>query len=140
MFWPYFFGDYFCYGFWPSDCYDVYWGYGPDVIVWGAFWPSGEYYNDEPAAREAADTLDIYHSYRTPARTANNAPAKKPDTAAIAETCAGFAPGVSDLPIGKLEGIVDATAEQRNALEELKSAVAQASGFPEEGLPVPKPR
>ena len=127
VFWPYFFGDYFCYGFWPSDCYDVYWGYGPDVIVWGAFWPSGDYYDDDPAPREAADTLDIYHSYRTPARTASSAPDKKPDTAAVAETCAGFAPGVSDLPVGKLEGIVDATPEQRNALEDLKSAVAQAS-------------
>ena len=127
VFWPYFFGDYFCYGFWPGDCADVYWGYGPDVIMWSAFWPSGVYY-DEAAASEAADTGDIY---RAPARTADNgpAPAKKPDMAAIAETCAGFAPGVSDLPIGKLEGIIDATNEQRNALEDLKAAVAQASGI-----------
>ena len=127
VFWPYFFGDYFCYGFWPSDCYDVYWGYGPDVIMWSAFWPSGVYY-DEAAASEAADTGDIY---RAPSRTGDNgpAPAKKPDMAAIAETCAGFAPGVSDLPIGKLEGIIDATNEQRTALEDLKAAVAQASGI-----------
>ena len=125
VFWPYFEGDYFCYGFWPSDCYDVYWGYGPDVIMWSAFWPSGVDY-DEAAAYEAADTGDIY---RAPARTADNGPAKKPDMAAIAETCAGFAPGVSDLPIGKLEGIIDATNEQRNALEDLKAAVAQASGI-----------
>jgi hypothetical protein len=127
VFWPYFVGDYFCYGFWPSDCADVYWGYGPDVIMWSAFWPSGVYY-DEAAASEAADTGDIY---RAPSRTGDNgpAPAKKPDMAAIAETCAGFAPGISDLPIGKLEGIIDATNEQRNALEDLKAAVAQASGI-----------
>ncbi len=42
VFWPYFFGDYFCYGFWPDDCDDIYWGYGPDAILWGAFWPAGE--------------------------------------------------------------------------------------------------
>ncbi len=127
VFWPYFVGDYFCYGFWPGDCADVYWGYGPDVIMWSAFWPSGVYY-DEAAASEAADTGDIY---RAPSRTGDNgpAPARKPDMAAIAETCAGFAPGVSDLPIGKLEGIIDATNEQRNALEDLKAAVAQASGI-----------
>ena len=96
VFWPYFFGDYFCYGFWPSDCYDVYWGYGPDVIMWSAFWPSGVYY-DEAAASEAADTGDIY---RAPSRTGDNgpAPAKKPDMAAIAETCAGFAPASATCP------------------------------------------
>ena len=53
VFWPYFEGDYFCYGFWPDDCSDVYWGYGPDTLVWGAFWPYGEYYADEPAPNEA---------------------------------------------------------------------------------------
>ena len=80
VFWPYFFGDYFCYGFWPGYCSDVYWGYGPDVIVWGAFWPSGEYYYDEAAAAEATETGDIYHANRARARNTDNgrAQAKSP--------------------------------------------------------------
>ena len=30
VFWPYWFGDYYSYAFWPDDYYDTYWGYGPD--------------------------------------------------------------------------------------------------------------
>ncbi len=141
VFWPYFFGDYFCYGFWPDYCYDVYWGYGPDVILWGAFWPSpGEYGYDEAAAYDAADAGEIYAPYRTPSPAANKQfENKQAEAAAAAETCAGFAPGVSDLPIQKLEGIIDATEEQRTALEDLKAAVAQASDILEKACPSEAP-
>ena len=64
VFWPYFEGDYFCYGFWPDDCSDVYWGYGPDTLVWGAFWPYGEYYADEPAPNEASDAWWYFGAFR----------------------------------------------------------------------------
>jgi hypothetical protein len=140
VFWPYFFGDYFCYGFWPDECSDVYWGYGPDVIVWGAFWPAGEYNYDEPAAEEAANTGDIYGPYRNPVRTANKQPAnKQPDASSVAETCSGFAPGVSDLPVQKLEGIIDASEEQRTAFQDLKAAVAQASDILKKACPSEAP-
>ena len=71
VFWPYFEGDYFCYGFWPDDCSDIYWGYGPDVILWGAFWPYGEYYTDEAAAYEGGDAGGNYGPFGFPARTAS---------------------------------------------------------------------
>ncbi len=136
VFWPYFMGDYFCYGFWPGDCADVYWGYGPDVIVWGAFWPYGEYYYNEPATDEHAGSSsgNGVWGYGEPAKPKSK---KQPEAAAAApaDTCAGFAPGMSELPIQKLEGIVDATGEQRAAFDDLKGAVVQASEILKKACP-----
>ncbi len=123
VFWPYWFGDYFSYAFWPSDYYDTFWGYGPDAILGGAFWPYGEYTYDDDYAYDGAYTGDIYRPYR---RRAAGGPAPA-DPAAGVETCAGFAPGVSDLPIDQLGKIVDATEEQRTAFDDLKSATVKAS-------------
>jgi hypothetical protein len=122
VFWPFFFGDYFSFAFWPYDYYDPFWGYGPDAILWGSFYPYGEFDYDPGYAEEGAYTGEIYQPYRRRV----SAPAQA-SPAAGAETCAGFAPGVSDLPIQQLEKIVDATEEQRAALEDLKAATAKAS-------------
>lgn len=124
VFWPYFWGDYYSFAFWPYDYYDVYWGYGPDAIVYGAFWPYGEGAYDSNYAPASVPEGDIYQPYRRPVA------APKPATGgaeATAQTCAGFAPGVSDLPIAKLEKAIDPTDEQRAALEDLKAATAKAS-------------
>jgi hypothetical protein len=123
VFWPYYWGDYYSYAFWPNDYYDVYWGYGPDTLVWGAFWPQGEsIYDDNVQDDDYAG--DIYRPYRR--RGANAAPAKA-NAAVVDQTCSGFAPGVSDLPIQQLEKVVDATEEQRSTLNDLKAATARAS-------------
>ncbi len=121
VFWPFWFGDYFSYAFWPYDYYDAYWGYGPDAIIWGAFWPYGEYTYDDDYTFDGAYTGGIYRPYRRRA-----APVAV-DPAAAVETCAGFAPGVSDLPIDELGKIIDATGEQRTAFADLKAATVKAS-------------
>ncbi len=140
VFWPYFEGDYFCYGFWPDDCSDVYWGYGPDTLVWGAFWPYGEYYADEPAPNEANDAGGNSGLFGFSAQTASKPRGlKQPDASTVAEACSGFAPGVSDLPIQKLEGIVDASDEQRTALADLKAALAHASDILRKACPSEPP-
>lgn len=133
VFWPYFFGDYFCYGFWPDYCYDAYWGYGPDVLLWGAFWPYGDGYYDDAADYDDAYEGQIYEPYQKQAAKA------EPDPKAVAETCTGFAPGVSDLPVQKFEGIIDATGEQRAALDDLKGAVAKASDILKKACPAEPP-
>lgn len=128
VFWPYFWGDYFSFAFWPYDYYDVYWGYGPDVIVWGAFYPPGEYAYDGAYAQSSVNEGDIYQPYRRPApASTEQAPPTKPKAETVAQTCAGFAPGVSDLPIQQLEKTIIATEEQRAALDELKAATIRAS-------------
>ena len=141
VFWPYYFGDYFCYGFWPGYCSNVYWGYGPDAILWGAFWPYGEF-RDGALAYEGTYDGDIYRPYRrrvTKARPGKDAEAQQSQANAFAETCAGFAPGVSDLPIQNLESIIDATEEQRAALADLKAAAAQAAEILKRACPSEAP-
>ncbi len=135
VFWPYFSGDYFCYGLSPDFCSGVFWGYGPDTILWGAFWPYSEYYYDEDAAYAAAGAGDIYAPYRAPARIAS----KEPDANAIAESCAGLAPGLSGLPIEKLQAIIGATEAQRTALEGLKAAASLASDILSRACPSEPP-
>ncbi len=122
VFWPYWFGDYFSYAFWPSDYYDTYWGYGPDAIMWGAFWPYGEFPYDDGYAYDSAYNGEIYRPYR---RHAPAAPVA--DLAAASETCSGFAPGVNELPIQELEKVADGNEEQRTALNDLKAATVKAS-------------
>ena len=122
VFWPYWFGDYFSYAFWPDDYYDTYWGYGPDAIMWGAFWPYGEFPYDDANAYDSAYNGEIYRPYR---RRAPAAPAA--DAAVASGTCSGFAPGVNELPIQELEKVVDGDEEQRTALNDVKAATVKAS-------------
>jgi hypothetical protein len=122
VFWPYWFGDYFSYAFWPYDYYDTYWGYGPDAILWGAFWPYGEFPYDDAYAYDSAYNGEIYRPYR---RYVPTAPAADP--AAASGTCSGFAPGVNELPIQELEKLVDGDEEQRAALNDVKAATVKAS-------------
>ena len=122
VFWPYAFGDYFSYAIWPDDYSDSFWGYGPDALLWGTFYPYGEFagdaYNDAAVA-----SGDIYN--RGPA-----ASAAVPAAGAVADltqTCGGFAPGISGLPIQSLEKIAGTSEDQRSALQDLKTASASAS-------------
>ncbi len=120
VFWPYFFGDYFSYAFWPGDYGDSFWGYGPDALLWGAFWPNGYGYG--------------YGGGQGAARGAG-----APDASDLAGTCRGFAPGVSDLPMQSLEGIVGPSPEERSALDNLKAAVAKASDVLKQACPAEAP-
>jgi len=122
VFWPYWFGDYYSYAFWPDDYYDTYWGYGPDAIMWGAFWPYGEFPYDDDYAYNSAYNGEIYRPYR---RRAPAGPAA--ETAVASETCSGFAPGVNELPIQELEKVAGGNEEQRAALNDLKAATVKAS-------------
>jgi hypothetical protein len=128
-FWPYAFGDYFSYALWPDDYYDTFWGYGPDAILGGAFWPYGELAYDG----SGYGGNDIYKPYRGRSR------ASTPSASAIAETCAGFAPGISDLPIQQLEKIIDTTGDQRSAFDDLKAAAAKASIILQQSCPSESP-
>ncbi len=126
VFWPYAFGDYFSYAIWPDDYYDTFWGYGPDAILWGSFYPYGEF-ADEDYGYGPALSGDIYRPYRSRRRVASAEQSTASRTANVADTCGSFAPGVTDLPIQRLEQIIDATEDQRSALQDLKDASAKAS-------------
>ena len=70
VFWPYWFGDYYSCAFWPDGYCDTYWGYGPDALVGGAFWPYGEAAYDDGSAKGGVYSGDIYGPYRKPAQNA----------------------------------------------------------------------
>jgi hypothetical protein len=71
VFWPYFFGDYISFVFWPYDYYGLFLGYGPDVLLWSAFWPGYDYpyygygyYGGYYPAGGPVYAGDIYSRYR----------------------------------------------------------------------------
>ena len=125
IFWPYFFGDYFSYILWPHGYFNTFWGYGLDVVLLSAFSPYGQLVYDEPEENNSAYSGDLYYNGGVclPDRSRD----RSVEILAPSETCSGFAPGVSDLPIQQLEKIIDATSDQRVALSDLKAATAKAS-------------
>jgi LTXXQ motif family protein len=146
VFWPFFWGDYFSYAFWPYDYYDYFWGWGPDALLWGAFWPDYEYpywdYGYYGAGYYGGPYYgDIYGRYRHE-RTA--APAQPERYAGISPqeagaTCAGFAPGVDNLPFQRLAEIIQPTPGQGQAFDELKAAMAKASDILSRACPAEAP-
>jgi hypothetical protein len=130
VFWPYLFGDYVSYAFWPDEYAEPFWSYGPEAILWGALWPYGGYGEEAYAGEGEAEAAPGIggRQFATPGGPEQ--------TAAI---CSGFAPGVTDLPVARLEEIIKPTPEQRKALRELKAAVARASGVLRASCPEESP-
>jgi len=123
VFWPYFFGNVLAFTFWPYGYYAPFWGYG-DLFVWDAFFWPGPYYAYGPTY------YDVYGGY-APARTRiarHRAPESMGSTPNdVAQTCGGLGPGVTDLPIDRIEATLRLTEEQLRALDALKAASSQAS-------------
>ena len=123
VFWPYFFGNVLAFTFWPYGYYAPFWGYG-DLFVWDAFFWPGPYYAYGPTY------YDVYGGY-APARTRiarHRAPESMGSTPNdVAQTCGGLGPGVTDLPIDRIETTLRLTEEQLRALDALKAASSQAS-------------
>jgi hypothetical protein len=148
VFWPYFYGDLLAFVLWPYGYYypfwfDPFWAYG-DIFLWDAiFWPGpypeyaygppdydvygvygpygyeyGPYgYYDDPAHRRVA---------RVRKDTRENT-GSKTNGSDLAQTCGGMAPGVTDLPVDRLEKTIHLSDEQITALDALKVASSQAS-------------
>ncbi len=131
VFWPYFFGNLLAFAFWPYPYFDPFWAYG-DWFVWDAlFWP-GPYYGR--AYAYGPDYYDVYggYAYVGPTRTriARAAPevtGSIPNQTDLAQSCSGLAPGVSDLPLDRIETTLQLTSDQVKALDELRAATSQAS-------------
>jgi hypothetical protein len=120
VFWPYLFGDYVSYAFWPGAYSEPFWAYGPSSILWGALWPDGGY--GEGYAGEGG----AYQGENQPVPSAPSQFAGQ-GTEQAAAVCSGFAPGVVNLPVARLEEIIQPTSGQREAFDELKAAFAKAA-------------
>jgi hypothetical protein len=121
VFWPYLFGDYVSYAFWPGAYSEPFWAYGPSAILWGSLWPDGGHGEEGYAGEGGA-----YQGGNQPVPNVGGQFAGQ-GTEQIAAVCSGFAPGVVDLPVTRLEEIIQPTSGQREALDELKAAFAKAA-------------
>lgn len=134
VFWPFFYGDLLAFVFWPFGFYYPIWWFDPYIFVWDAiFWP-GPYY--DYYAYQSPDYYDVYGDYgyydgyahRHYARTRY---ADRETTSAnaeeLAQSCGGLAPGITDLPIDRIQTSLQLSDEQLKALDALKSASSQAS-------------
>ncbi len=124
IFWPYLFGDYVSYAFWPNEWENTFWAYGPGAILWGAFWPYAGYGEDVYAA----------NAYATGELGAGPGGSEQ-----MAAMCGGLAPGVTGLPLQRLEQIIKPTPEQQAALDELRAAAVKASQILQTACPEQMP-
>ena len=149
VFWPFFWGDFLTSWLWPYAYYDPFWYYGPDCVLASVFWP-GPIYGSNYAGWPYGDAglSDIYgyggydgyrgndgydYGYSVGHRhTATREPTEQSaeqaaSTTNQAETCGGLAPGLTDLPIDRIEDTVHPTGDQIAALDNLKSASSRAA-------------
>jgi LTXXQ motif family protein/pentapeptide repeat protein len=127
VFWPFFTGDLLAFTFWPWGFYDPFWAYG-NMFVWDAmFWPGPQY------AYGPYDDVYGGYAYGGPPRTrvARRATPETTgsvnDSADLAQSCGGLAPGVTDLPIDKIQQSLQLNDDQLKSLNALKAASSQAS-------------
>jgi hypothetical protein len=114
--------------FWPWGFYDPFWAYG-NMFVWDAmFWPGPQY--------TYAPYDDIYGGYaygggpartRVARRVTPETTGSVTDSAELAQSCGGLAPGVTDLPIDNIQRSLQLTDDQLKSLDALKAASSQAS-------------
>ncbi|HLH12747.1 MAG TPA: Spy/CpxP family protein refolding chaperone [Methylovirgula sp.] len=145
VFWPFFYGDLLSFALWPYDYYDPFWGYGPDFVLASVFWP-GPYYDTDYLYGWDENPYAIYGYYggRTHrghhARAHEEARTSRTEYQAQAgETCAALAPGITDLPIERIERAIDPNDTQMAILKDLEAASAKANKILEASCPSEPP-
>ncbi len=136
VFWPYLFGDYVSYAFWPTIYAEPFWAYGSNAILWGSLWPYEDDGEDIYAGAAEGEPYQGGDPVVPSIGGQFTVPAGSEGTAAL---CSGFAPGVIALPVAQLEQIIQPTSEQRTALDELKAAFAKAARVLQAACPAQTP-
>ncbi len=152
VFWPFGWGDMFSFAWWPYAETSPFWNYNVDYIMGGLFWPNGAYAwpsggygatawtqtdNSYTYARESHQ--DIYSSGPADGSDDKQATAADDSNNPDLATCSGFAPGVSSLPIDKIQQSVKPTGMQLTALKSLEAASNQAEGILKASCPSQPP-
>jgi hypothetical protein len=122
LFWPYAYYDLFDYVYWPY-AYDDFWPYAYDDVYYGIYGP----YAYGGSYRPYADPNGYYadRSARRGVSTGRYAAANDTERRA-AEVCSDDATQLTDWPIESISELVQPTAAQRPALDELRAANAKA--------------
>jgi hypothetical protein len=156
VFWPFLLGDALSFIFWPYAYYDPFWVYGPPFIFASIFAPGPyfgldhgygpDYYGSGygPDYSGYAGAPNIYYNYAGGRRRI--AKTDQPDRQALAEvnkealqSCAGLAPGVTNLPIDRIRQTVHPTTDQEAALDDLSAASSRASDIIQSSCPTTVP-
>lgn len=123
IFYPYAYSDIFEYTFWPYAYDDGYWAYAYDDFVDSMFWaeasPYSEYAYGGPSPR----------SYTTRSYTTGSAPSGSGVSGRVAapQICTDPGKGITAWPFAQIEQAVRPTAEQRQLLDDMKRAAAEAA-------------
>ena len=131
LFWPYAYYDLFDYVYWPY-AYDDFWPYAYDDVYYGIYGPyayGGPY-------RPFADPNGYYagRSTRRGVSAGRYAAANGTERRA-AEVCSDDAAQLTDWPIESISEVVQPTAAQSPALDELRAASAKAIDMLKAGCP-----
>jgi hypothetical protein len=129
VFWPFAFGDIFSFAFWPY--YDPFWDYGPDFIVASLYWPYGadDYAHYGP-----------YYSFGDIYTGSRQAPVTTSESSTdVAESCGGVAPGLTELPMDRIEKTLQPSPEQRPSFDDLKAASVKAAEIMKTSCPTEIP-
>jgi hypothetical protein len=112
VFWPFAYSDIFHYTFWPSAYEPGYWAYAYDDFVdnvfWGAYGPYAAYAGIGPSGYSEPGGAIVGEQ-------------------ALKQLCEDPGKGITAWPIALIEQAVQPTPEQREFLDELKSAAAKAA-------------
>ena len=134
LFWPYAYYDLFDYVYWPY-AYDDFWPYAYDDVYYGIY---GPYAYGGPYGYRSYAGPNGYYDGRSARRgvSAGRYAARSNGTERrAAEVCSDDAGQLTDWPIERISEIVQPTAAQRPALDELQAASAKAIEMLKSGCP-----
>ncbi len=123
VFWPYAYADIFDYTFWPYAYDDAYWAYAYDDFLDTVFWDVGS-----PYSAYASVAPDEYIEPGS-AMVGSSRLVERSGLSqqALRQLCSNPDQGITSWPFADITRIVRPTAEQRDLLDQLRRAAAQAS-------------
>jgi hypothetical protein len=117
VFWPFLLGDVLSCAFWPNVYCYPFWSYGTVFAYdYGPYVPAYGY----------GGTSNIYGSAES-SGDSRRAARSNPIPADVTQSCGGFAPGVTSLPIDQIRREIEPTGEAVAALDQLADATSKAS-------------
>ena len=160
VFWPFALGDMWSFAWWPYAPTAPFWDYGVDYIMGGLFWPNGAYpwpsggygatawtQSDDNYAYAHSSHEDIYSGGQADDSDSSVATAESASRSSVADDsrkvslgiCSGYAPGVTALPIDRIEAQVRPSGDQLSELKVLQAASNKAEDILGNSCPTSPP-
>ena len=137
VFSPFLYGDALSFAFWPDVLYDPFFAYGPDYLLSSIFSPGPIYgvsdkdgYPLFDVYGYPPDAQNYYGYYRW--RHHRHHTVSEDDSAASrspVRNCGGLAPGITSLPIERIEKTIKMTTPQMEMLNQLQAASTKADAL-----------